>query len=105
MHGRYERLPQGSKFFQFDAVFRNLAKWYNGVPPGELVPPPWGKSWIHHWYGRDMHGGGHVLWVGGHVWQERRPLQRTVRILLECILVVNCFQFEWKVSFLNQKKI
>ena len=29
-----------------------------------------------------MHGKG-----GGHVWQERRSLQRTVRILFECILV------------------
>ena len=29
-----------------------------------------------------VHGGG-----GGRVWQERRPLQRTVCILLECILV------------------
>ena len=42
-------------------------------------------------YGRGgMHGGvwqrGHAS-QGGHVWQERRPLQRTVRILLECILV------------------
>ena len=27
------------------------------------------------------------VWWGGHAWQERRPLQRTVRILLECILV------------------
>ena len=25
---------------------------------------------------------------GGRAWQERRPLQRTVRILLECIVVV-----------------
>ena len=24
---------------------------------------------------------------GGHAWQERRPLQRVVRFLLECILV------------------
>ena len=31
---------------------------------------------------RGMHGGG-----GGHEWQERRSLQWTVRILLECILV------------------
>ena len=39
--------------------------------------------------------GGHVVgghaWQGecmarGHVWQEKRPLQRAVRILLECIL-------------------
>ena len=30
--------------------------------------------------GRGMHG-------RGHAWQERRPLQRTLRILLECILV------------------
>ena len=32
-----------------------------------------------------MHGVGGGGW---HAWQERRPLQRTVRILLECILVV-----------------
>ena len=30
---------------------------------------------------------------GGHAWQEIQPLQRTVRILLECILVSNCFFF------------
>ena len=43
-----------------------------------------------------MHGGGifgrGACMVGGvhgrgSTWQERRPLQRTVRILLECILV------------------
>ena len=30
-------------------------------------------------------------WRGGgvHAWQERQPLQRTVCILLECILVLN----------------
>ena len=28
-----------------------------------------------------------VVHSRGHAWQERRPLQRTVRILLECILV------------------
>ena len=59
----------------------------------------------HLWQG-DMHGRGHV-WLGGMhgrgvcmaggvcggvhgrgcVWQERWPLQWTVRILLECILV------------------
>ena len=52
-------------------------------------------------------GGGHA-WQGGHAWgvrdrgmcgggrawQERRPLQRTVRILLECILVVKQKQME-----------
>ena len=34
--------------------------------------------------GGGMHG-------GGHVWQERWPLQWTVRILLECILVMSLF--------------
>ena len=35
-----------------------------------------------------MHGRGGVCGVvGGAAWQERQPLQRTVRILLECILV------------------
>ena len=28
---------------------------------------------------------------GGHAWQERRPLQRTIRILLEYILVGHPF--------------
>ena len=35
--------------------------------------------------GGGMHG--RLSCVAGHVWQERRPLQQTVRILLECILV------------------
>ena len=35
-------------------------------------------------------GRGHV-WQGGLAWQERRPLQRAVRILLECILIVLLF--------------
>ena len=30
----------------------------------------------------DVHG-------RGRAWQERRPLQRTVSILLECILVID----------------
>ena len=34
------------------------------------------------WQGACMAG-------GGHAWQERRPLKRTVRILLECTLVIN----------------
>ena len=34
--------------------------------------------------------GGVACVVGGHAWQERRPLQRTVRILLECVLVFVC---------------
>ena len=28
--------------------------------------------------------------AGGHAWQERRPLQQAVRILLECILCDKC---------------
>ena len=35
--------------------------------------------------------GGHS-WQGEHAWQERRPLQQTVCILLECILVnLSCY--------------
>ena len=30
--------------------------------------------------------------VRGHVWQERRPLKRAVRILLECIPILD-YQF------------
>ena len=40
---------------------------------------------VYVWWG-GMHDRGHA-WQGGHVWQERRPLYQTVRILLECILV------------------
>ena len=41
--------------------------------------------------GGAMHGGkacmaGGAFMAGGRAWQERRPLQRAVRILLECIL-------------------
>ena len=42
-------------------------------------------AWVHAWQ-----EGMHVR--GRHAWQERRPLQRTVRILLECILVLKYFQ-------------
>ena len=34
----------------------------------------------HMWQGRRA-------WWWEHAWQERQPLQRTVRMLLECILV------------------
>ena len=68
----------------------------------------WGHAWqaaymVGGMRGGGMHGRGHVLHgacvVGGHAWQggclawrgrawqERSPLQRTVRILLECVLV------------------
>ena len=36
----------------------------------------------HAWWGGFRCGSG-----GGHAWEERRPLQRSVRILQECILV------------------
>ena len=39
-----------------------------------------GRGDVH---GRGVHGG------GGCAWQERRPLQQTLRILLECILLYN----------------
>ena len=53
-----------------------------------------GHAWTGQLHGRGacvvgvcMAGG--VCFGGGcHAWQERWPLQRTVRILLECILVV-----------------
>ena len=60
----------------------------------------------------DMHGGGHVcLRGGGHAWQERWPLQRTDRILLECILVLheerlNYVRSEWTSKNLeNSEKL
>ena len=60
-----------------------------------------GRGGMHGWGGRSvaegMRGRGGACMAGrhgrggmhgrGHAWQERRPLQRTVRIHLECILV------------------
>ena len=43
----------------------------------------------HAWCGACMAGGMHG---GGHAWQEIRPLQQTVRFLLECILVKELFE-------------
>ena len=34
-----------------------------------------------------VHGGGMCDAGGRRAWQEKRPLQRAVRILLQCILV------------------
>ena len=60
--------------------------------------------WGHVWQGLGMHGGGACM-AGGHVWQERWPLQRTVRILLECIIVKTYHQtskfFFFFFSFCN----
>ena len=59
--------------------------WQGACVAGRMC----GRGGMH---GRGMHGrgacvaGGHV-WQLGHAWQERWPLQQTVSILLECILV------------------
>ena len=76
----------------------------------------------HVWQGGpcmvgSMHGRGHVLGgmcgrgacvVGGMhdrgcVWQERRPLQRASRILLECILLVYQFTLPFKFGVLFEE--
>ena len=56
-----------------------------------------GGAWWggHAWQGgcawhSGVCGGG--VWCGGHAWLERWPLQRAIRILLECILVVKFVQ-------------
>ena len=41
----------------------------------------------HGWQGVCVAGGMDDRGGGGHAWQKTRPLERTVRILLECILV------------------
>ena len=56
-----------------------------------------GHPWQGNMCGGGVHDkGGHGLWGcawqgecmwQGHAWQDRRPLQQTVRTLLECILV------------------
>ena len=48
------------------------------TPPGQTCPPP---------------PGGHPTWADipvRHPQAQRRPLQRTVHIIMECILVVKC---------------
>ena len=55
-----------------------------------------------------MHGTGMCVTGGmcgrGHTWQERWPLQRAVRILLECILVVNEYWVLNKKIYEDQSK-
>ena len=54
--------------------------------------------WGGGMYCGGMHGKGDVCgW--GRAWQERRPLQRTVRILLERILVLNNILLTEKINF------
>ena len=57
---------------------------------------------------RGMHGeggmcgeGGACIASGGWAWQESQPLQRTVCIVLECILVTTCKRSCGKVMFLQ----
>ena len=47
-----EGRPPGSQILSISCSFwENLAKSYVGAHPGELVPPPRGKSWIRHCLG------------------------------------------------------
>ena len=46
--------------------------WQRGISDGGVAGGAWQGG---------MHG-------GGHAWQERQPLQQTIRIPLECILVL-----------------
>ena len=58
------------------------------TPPGQTPPPPCPvHSWIHT-HPCQVHAGIH----------PRRPLQRTVRILLECILVRQCNYLYWDLT-------
>ena len=48
-----------------------------------------------------MHGGGGHAWQGGYAWRERRSLQWTLRILLECVLVIFIFLVQGKQCLKN----
>ena len=48
------------------------------------------------WQAACMAGG--RTWQGRHGWQERRPLKRVVRILLECILIFLIKSAQMKIS-------
>ena len=87
-HFSYHYCPQRSCG---KVMFLHLSVWYS-VHRGRHA---WGgRAWLGAcvaegcaWQGACMYGGkgrGHRS-----AWQERRPLQRVVRILLECILVSN----------------
>ena len=63
----------------------------------------------HAWWGGGMHGGW-CAWQRGHAWQERRPLQRTVCILLERILVnikfhLCCFSWDFCTLDKSQRRL
>ena len=87
-----------------------MVKWVcdkKGVHDKRGVHGKWGRHGRGHVWQRGMHdmgacvaGGVHgrgawqlvhgrgYVWQGGHAWQEREPLQLTIRILLECILIL-----------------
>ena len=64
--------------------------WQGGMHGG-------GHAWqeSHVWWGACVAGGA-VCVAGWCAWQDIQPLQRTVYILLECILVINA---DWSFSF------
>ena len=50
-----------------------------------------GVCMVEGMHGRgDVHGRGGCAPAEGCAWQERQPLQQTVCMLLECILVLSC---------------
>ena len=66
-----------------DVFLPPATKLQQGYVFTDVCDSVWGG--IH---GRGVHGGGTGGVHGrGHAWQEERPLQWAVRILVECILV------------------
>ena len=76
MHGK------GSMHGKGACMARGYA-WQGNACQGACVAGGHAWEWRHAWKG-SMCGRGHA-WQGGCAWQESWPLQRTVRILLECI--------------------
>ena len=75
-------------------AWQGMCAWWGCVSQGGMHDRE--HVWLgegHEWQGGAMRGRVGACMAGGgvcgrgHTWQERRPLQRTVRILLECILV------------------
>ena len=82
----------GGRVWQEGVYGRGVHAWQGACMAGGVHGR--GHAWQGglEWWGTCMVGG---AWIAGgvcggrHAWQERRPLQRAVRITLECILVIN----------------
>ena len=83
MHGKGGHVWQGGHSWQRGHAWQRGHVWQGAHMGGHVW---WGACMAGTWMAGVVYGRGHA-WRGGQAWQERWPLQWTICILLECILV------------------